>query len=331
MSDSEAALLEVRDLCVEFATQRGTVRAIDGLSFDSVAGEITGIVGESGCGKSTTALAIMGLLPEQGRVTRGDLRLQGTNLLALSPPALRGLRGPAMSMVFQDALAALDPTMRVGRQLMEPLTLHLGLSRRAAHERAIELLGRVGIPSPQLRVDSYPHEFSGGMRQRAMIAIALACSPRLLIADEPTTALDVTIQRQILELLLELRDETGAGIVLITHDVGVVAETCDQVIVMYAGREVESGPAEAVLTQPAHPYTRGLLACSLDLAHDRDRPLDAIPGMPPDLLSLPDGCPYEPRCPDAGPACRQMPSMVKVSGLHQAACWRVTESDPAHG
>jgi len=328
---SGRALLEVRDLCVEFDTQRGVVRAIDGLSFSCAAGQITGIVGESGCGKSTTALAIMGLLPAQGRVARGSLHLDGTQLTGLPERELRRLRGPAMAMVFQDALAALDPTMRVGAQLIEPLNLHLGLRGEAARRRAIELLERVGIPSPDLRIDSYPHEFSGGMRQRVMIAIALACSPTLLIADEPTTALDVTIQRQILELLLELRDETGAGIVLITHDVGVVAETCDQVVVMYAGREVECGPAQPVLTRPRHPYTQGLLACSLDLAHDRERPLDAIPGLPPELSTLPPGCPFQPRCPVSMAKCNDTPGMMPVGPAHQAACWAIGEEAYDHG
>jgi oligopeptide/dipeptide ABC transporter ATP-binding protein len=230
-------------------------------------------------------------------------------------------------MIFQDALAALDPTMKVGRQLLEPLRTHLHMSPAEARERAIELLARVGIPSPAERLGAYSYEFSGGMRQRVMIAMALSCAPKLLLADEPTTALDVTIQRQILDLMLSLRDETGAGVILITHDVGVVAETCDRVVVMYAGREVESGPAEEVFVRPQHPYTIGLLGSTLDLGRDKDKPLQAVPGMPPDLIDLPPGCLFWPRCTRQTEICQEQTPVLQVVGgrEHEAACWHMDE------
>ena len=323
-------VLQVRDLHVAFPTQDGVVQAVAGLTLDIAPGEIVGLVGESGCGKSTAALTLMGLLQKPGRITGGEILLDGRNIVPLAEREMRMLRGPKVAMIFQDALAALDPRMRVGRQITEPLEIHMRLSGKAARQRAIELLAAVGIPSPAERIDQYPHEFSGGMRQRAMIAVALACNPRLLIADEPTTALDVIIQRQILDLILRLRDETGAGVLMITHDVGVVAELCDRVVVMYAGRAVETGATQQVFTRAAHPYTSGLLGSTLDLESDRDQPLRAIPGLPPDLIHLPPGCVFAPRCPRVSDQCRLQPALEFVDTDHATACWHWRE-ELAHG
>jgi oligopeptide/dipeptide ABC transporter ATP-binding protein len=319
--------LQVRDLKTLFFTQDGVVAAVDGVSFDVAAGEMLGLVGESGCGKSTIALSIMRLLPPQGRIVGGQIVLDGQDVVALSGRQVRALRGPKMAMIFQDSLAALNPTLRISKQLMEPLQIHLGMSAREARQQAVQLLARVGIPSPEERLDAYAHEFSGGMRQRVMIAIALSCDPKLLIADEPTTALDVTVQSQILDLMLKLRAETGAGVVIITHDVGVVAETCDRVVVMYAGRVAESGTTEEVFQRPRHPYTIGLLNSTLDLGRDRNAPLEAIPGLPPDLIGLPPGCQFWPRCPRHMEICqREAPLLVVVGGGHEVACWLVDET-----
>ena len=319
-------VLEVRGLQVAFPTRDGVVTALDGLSMQAAPGEIIGLVGESGCGKSTAALSFMRLIPKPGKITAGEIRIEDQNILTLSDAAMRSLRGPSVAMIFQDALTALDPRMPVGKQICEPLQLHQRLSARAAKARAIELLASVGIPSPERRFSQYPHEFSGGMRQRAMIALAISCNPRLLLADEPTTALDVTVQRQILSLIARMRDETGAAIILITHDVGVVAELCDQVIVMYAGRVVESGPTRKVFTSPTHPYTSGLLSSTLELTKDRSLPLTAIPGLPPELIHLPPGCAFAPRCSRADSVCSQTrPELVAVAPGHQVACWHWQE------
>ncbi|MCU0509607.1 MAG: ABC transporter ATP-binding protein [Anaerolineae bacterium] len=322
----EAPVLDVRDLQVQYPTREGIVTALDGLSMQVKAGEIVGLVGESGCGKSTAALSFMRLLPKPGRIAAGSITLDGRDILKLSEREMRGLRGPSVAMIFQDALTALDPTMPVGKQIAEPLRLHKGLSGGAARARAIELLGQVGIPDPERRFGQYSHEFSGGMRQRAMIAVALSCGPRLLIADEPTTALDVTVQRQILRLIRELRDTSGAAVVYITHDVGVVAELCARVIVMYAGRAVETGPTQRVFTAPAHPYTAGLLGSTLELTGDRSLPLNAIPGLPPELIDLPAGCAFAPRCPLAVRQCQEARPALEAAGDghavdHQVACW----------
>jgi oligopeptide transport system ATP-binding protein len=322
-----AVVLDVRDLQVSFPTREGAVTALDGLSMQVSPGEIIGLVGESGCGKSTAALSFLRLVPKPGKITAGQILLDGQDILKLSPSAMRRLRGPSVAMIFQDALTALDPRMPVGRQIMEPLQIHQALSAQAAKARAIALLASVGIPAPEKRFSQYSHEFSGGMRQRAMIALALSCSPRLLLADEPTTALDVTVQRQIMSLIKRLRDETGAAIILITHDVGVVAEMCDQVIVMYAGRAAETGPTRTVFTRPAHPYTLGLLSSTLELTRDRSRPLNAIPGLPPELIHLPAGCVFAPRCPRAGEVCQNArPTLEAVEPGHQVSCWRWKES-----
>jgi oligopeptide/dipeptide ABC transporter ATP-binding protein len=316
-------VLSVKDLQVQFPTREGVVTALDGLSMQVMPGEIVGLVGESGCGKSTAALSFMRLIPKPGRITGGQILLDNHDIVTLSEPDMRRLRGPSVAMIFQDALTALDPTMPVGKQIAEPLQLHKGLSAGAARARAIELFGQVGIPEPERRFSQYSHEFSGGMRQRAMIAVALSCGPRLLLADEPTTALDVTVQRQILRLIRQLRDTLGAAVVFITHDVGVVAELCARVIVMYAGRAVETGPTQSVFTTPAHPYTAGLLGSTLELTGDRSLPLNAIPGLPPELIDLPSGCAFAPRCPRAAAECRSSaPVLEPAVGQQSVACWR---------
>ncbi len=319
-------VLQLKNLQVKFHTQDGVVSAVEGLSLQVAAGQILGLVGESGCGKSTTALSIMRLLPKTSRIAGGEMLLDGENILRLNEREMRKLRGSKIAMIFQDALSALDPTMRVGQQIMEPLQTHLGLSKAQARARALELLTTVGITQPERRLNQYTFEFSGGMRQRVMIAIALTCNPRLLLADEPTTALDVTVQRQILNLLLKLRNLVDAGIILITHDVSVVSEVCDTVVVMYAGREVEQGFTEEVFTQPRHPYTIGLLGSTLGAVADRSKPLYAIPGLPPDLIHLPPGCPFAPRCPRATTLCNEkMPPIEQVSSRHSVACWHWNE------
>jgi oligopeptide/dipeptide ABC transporter ATP-binding protein len=293
------------------------------LSFTVAAEETLGLVGESGCGKSTAALALMRLVPKPGQIVGGSMRLNDVELTSLSETQMRARRGPELAMVFQDALTALDPRMPVGKQIVEPLQVHLHLSAAAARQRAVELLAQVGIPSPASRLKQYPHEFSGGMRQRAMIALALSCRPRLLLADEPTTALDVTMQNQILDLILDLRKQTGTAVILITHDVGIVAKACDRVVVMYAGREVEVGPTRALFTRPAHPYTRGLLESALVLEHDRNKSLQAIPGLPPELIHLPPGCVFAPRCSLRSERCiQEQPGMEPAAQSgHQVACW----------
>ncbi|MEV4437995.1 ABC transporter ATP-binding protein [Streptomyces sp. NPDC049577] len=290
------AFLSVQDLYVRFRTEDGVVQAVDGLSFELERGRTLGIVGESGSGKSVTSLAVLGLHDPRTSEVRGRILLDGQELTTASESALEKLRGDKMAMIFQDSLTALSPYYTVGRQIAEPYRKHTGASRREARQRAVEMLARVGIPTPALRVDDYPHQFSGGMRQRAMIAMALVCDPELLIADEPTTALDVTVQAQILDLLKDLQQQTGSAIVLITHDLGVVAHTVDDLLVMYAGRAVERGTAREVLRTPRHPYTWGLLGSMPRLATDADQPLVPIPGSPPSLLDPPPGCPFHPRC-----------------------------------
>ncbi|MEV5505874.1 ABC transporter ATP-binding protein [Streptomyces orinoci] len=288
--------LSVRDLHVRFRTEDGIVKAVDGLSFDLERGRTLGIVGESGSGKSVTNLTVLGLHDPRSTEVRGEILLDGQELTGAAESTLEKLRGHKMAMIFQDSLTALSPYYTVGRQIAEPFRKHTGASRRDARLRAIEMLEKVGIPNPALRVDDYPHQFSGGMRQRAMIAMALVCDPELLIADEPTTALDVTVQAQILDLLKELQQQTGSAIILITHDLGVVANTVDDLLVMYAGRAVERGPVREVLRSPQHPYTWGLLGSMPRLNSDVAEPLNPIPGAPPSLLAPPPGCPFHPRC-----------------------------------
>ena len=291
-------LLEVDNLQTEFQTSGGRVQAVRGVSFTVERGETVGLVGESGSGKSVTSLSIMGLIPSPpGRVVGGSVRLDGEELIGRAARDLQRLRGSRMAMVFQDPFSCLNPTMTLGAQVAEPIRLHQGVSKREARERVLQLFRDVRIPNPELRLRQYPHEISGGQRQRVMIAMAFACNPELLIADEPTTALDVTVQAQVLALMAAMQKKTDAGIVLITHDLGVVAEVCDRVLVMYAGMVVESGSVEQIFRAPKHPYTQGLLASLPQFQSERAHRLATIAGQPPDLAHLPPGCPFVPRCP----------------------------------
>ncbi|MBM3504175.1 MAG: ABC transporter ATP-binding protein [Alphaproteobacteria bacterium] len=317
-----SALLTIEDLAIEFVTRRGNVPAVRGVSLHVTPGESLGLVGESGSGKSVLAHTVMGLLRLPGRVRRGQVRWKGEALSIEGHAGNDGVRGRQMSIVFQDALAALNPLLTVGRQIEEVLEQHRNLSRSAARERATELLTLVGIPDPALRLRGYPHEFSGGMRQRAMIAMALAAEPQLLIADEPTTALDVTIQAQIIYLLRDLQARLGLAMLFITHDLGVIAAMCDRLAVIYAGRIVESGPASEVFARPAHPYTMGLLRSTPRLDTDRER-LTSVDGSPPELLDLPVGCAFALRCPLADARCRaEDPRLNDVATGRTAACFR---------
>jgi peptide/nickel transport system ATP-binding protein len=322
------ALLELRDLRTHFAGDDGEFRAVDGVSFSLKPGETLGIVGESGCGKSVTALSIMGLVPQPpGRIAGGEVIFEGTDLLKLSPAALRELRGNAISMIFQEPMTSLNPAFTIGNQIAEAILRHRKTTKREAREKAIEMLRRVRIPAPEQRVDDYPHKLSGGMRQRAMIAMALACDPKLLIADEPTTALDVTVQAQILDLMRSLRDETGAAIMLITHDLGVIAEMAQEVIVMYAGKVVERAAVAALFADPQHPYTVGLLG-SIPKLHVEQEQLATIEGIVPNPLDLPQGCRFHPRCPFAVERCREAePPLAEVKSGHLSACWRTPLED----
>ncbi|MFK7990581.1 MAG: ABC transporter ATP-binding protein [Sandaracinaceae bacterium] len=316
-------LLVVDDLVTAFHTDEGSVRAVDGVSFELPEGETLGIVGESGCGKSVTSLSIMGLVPDPpGVIERGRITFEGTDLVSLPEREMRKLRGNRISMIFQEPMTSLNPVHRVGRQIAESLRLHRGLSKKAARDRAIELLDLVGIPSPASRVDAYPHELSGGMRQRVVIAMALACEPKLLIADEPTTALDVTIQAQILELLQKLKEDMGMSIIFITHDLGVVAELCDEVVVMYAGTVVERAPTAELYADPRHPYTRGLLASVPGHGESAEGGrLPTIAGMVPDLRHLPKGCRFRERCDRAEARCAQAEPPLTTDGNRSVACF----------
>jgi peptide/nickel transport system ATP-binding protein len=315
------ALLDVEDLQTHFRTPDGVNRAVDGVSFQVKEGETLAIVGESGCGKSVTANSILRLIPEPPGKIAGAIRFQGRDLLALPERAMRDIRGNDISMIFQEPMTSLNPVLTIGRQLRETLRLHEGLERRAAEDRAVEMLNLVGIPEARRRLHEYPHQLSGGMRQRVMIAMALACDPKLLIADEPTTALDVTIQAQILDLMRRLREESGAAIVLITHDLGVVAEVCDEVVVMYAGQVVERAPVEALFRMPQHPYTVGLLGALPRLDHRRPR-LAAIEGSVPNMSAPPAGCRFQARCPFRIPRCAELPPLADIGGGHLSRCWR---------
>ena len=320
MSEPAAPLLEVRDLQVRIPLSRGTVRAVDGASFTVGVGEAMGLVGESGCGKSMTLRAVMGLLPRPAEITGGQVLFAGEDLATARASRIRELRGRGIAMIFQEPMTALNPVMKVGAQIAEGPYAHLGYGRRKARERAIELMQLVGIPDPVRRSQSYPHELSGGMRQRVMIAIALSCEPQLILCDEPTTALDVTIQDQILKLLLRLREELGMSIVFVTHDLAVIAQTCQTLAVMYAGEVVEAGTVHEVFHQPRHPYTLGLLRSVPDPVDVRDV-LDSIPGSPPDLVAPPPGCRFAPRCPFAEDDCREgRKPLLPLEGDRASAC-----------
>jgi len=314
-------LLEVRNLRTTFRTEDGPVTAVNGLSFSLQAGETLGIVGESGSGKSVTALSIMRLLSRNAAVTSDAIVFNGEDLTAKSEAAMRKIRGHQIAMIFQDPMTSLNPVLSIGEQIAEAVRLHLGYSRADSRTKAIEMLKKVRIPSPEQRLDDYPHQFSGGMRQRVMIAMALSCNPQVLIADEPTTALDVTIQAQILELMNEMQGETGAAIIMITHDLGVVAEVCKNVLVMYGGNLVEYGTASQIFTEPKMPYTQGLLA-SLPRLDDRtQRRLQPIKGQPPNLLNLPPGCAFAPRCAQRMPVCAQPVRLYEFEDGQEARCW----------
>jgi len=315
-------LLSVEDLHVRFWTRRGTIHAVNGISFGIAPGETLGIVGESGCGKSVTSLALLGILPRAGRATEGKAVFDGRDLLELSDGELRRVRGKEIAMIFQDPMTSLNPVLTIGRQITEALETHFGMKGKVAEQRAAELLDRVGIPAATKRVRDYPHQFSGGMRQRAMIAMALACKPKLLIADEPTTALDVTIQAQILGLLRELVAEENAALILITHDLGVVAGMCERVNVMYAGMFMETGTAEQLFARPRHPYTVGLLQSIPRLDAARRERLHPIEGTPRDMLSPPQACPFQPRCRYEVEQSRQeVPPLEQIEPGHKVACF----------
>ena len=319
-------LLEVRHLRVEFPTRAGTLLALDDISFEIAPGEILGVVGESGAGKSLTGAAIIGLLEPPGRMAGGEIWLAGRRIDQLSADEMRQVRGRQIGAVFQDPLTSLNPLYTVGRQLTETIQAHLPLNASQARERAIDLLRQTGIPAPEARVDQYPHQFSGGMRQRVVIALALAAEPRLIVADEPTTALDVSIQAQIIALLRRLARDTGASVMLVTHDMGVIAETCDRVAVMYAGRLVEIGPVHQVIHQPAHPYTVGLMGSIPAMDEDKER-LSQIDGAMPRLNAIPPGCAFHPRCERVMPRCRQDRPGLMAAGATQAACWLVASPE----
>lgn len=316
---AQEVLLEVKDLATYFSTEEGIVKAVDGVDFRVHRGEVVGVVGESGCGKSITSMSILRLIPQpQGKIVRGEIIFEGKNLLQFSDAEMRAIRGNRIALISQDPMTSLNPVLTVGEQIMEAIILHQKLDKAAAKDKAIEMLRRVGIPSPEKRVDEYPHQFSGGMRQRAIIAMALSCEPRLLIADEPTTALDVTIQAQILDLMREIKTNDKAGIIFITHDMGVVAEMCDYVCVMYAGKVVEATDVFTLFKTPSHPYTSGLLRSipRLDVVKDR---LESIDGQPPSLSRIPKGCSFAPRCTEAQDICRQQEPQLKQVGVNQYA------------
>ncbi|MBI2213158.1 MAG: ABC transporter ATP-binding protein [Acidobacteria bacterium] len=319
--DATAPVLELRGLRVGFDTDDGRITAVDGVSFAIGNGEALALVGESGCGKSVTALSILRLLPRSARISGGEVRYRGRDLLALDEHAMRAYRGDRIAMIFQEPMTSLNPVMTIGDQVGEPLRIHRDASRAEARKRAVELLDIVQIPDARSRVDDYPHQLSGGMRQRAMIAMALACSPELLIADEPTTALDVTIQAGILELLASLRKSLGLSILLITHNLGIVAEFCERAVVMYTGRIVEDARVDTLFREPKHPYTRGLLA-SLPRLSSGARRLSTIPGVVPDLRKLPTGCTFNPRCPELMPICPSaVPALMPAGGGSRARCF----------
>jgi oligopeptide/dipeptide ABC transporter ATP-binding protein len=325
------AILEVRNLKTYFSTDDGIVKAVDDVSFSLAKGETLGIVGESGCGKSVTSLSVMRLIPSPpGRIMAGDILLDSASVLAMGKRELRELRGGRISMIFQDPMTCLNPFLRISTQLVETLQLHQGLDKREAKIKAVEMLRMVGIPHPEKRIDAYPHQFSGGMRQRVMIAMALSCNPEILIADEPTTALDVTIQAQILEIIKELSRKLGTAVILITHDLGVVSGMCDRICVMYAGRMVERGSTDVIFADPKHPYTRGLIRSVPRLDKVTGERLYSIQGTPPSLIDMPECCPFHPRCEHAMEVCRkQYPPETDFGDGHRAHCWLYGEAAAA--
>jgi peptide/nickel transport system ATP-binding protein len=314
------SLLQVKNLVVEFPHRRGTLRALDDVSFEIAPGEILGVVGESGAGKSLTGASIIGLLEPPGRVASGQILLEGERIDGLPYEQMRKIRGRKIGAIFQDPLTSLNPLYSVGRQLIETITTHLPVTQAEARQRAIQLLKDTGIPAAEQRIDHYPHQFSGGMRQRVVIALALAAEPKLIVADEPTTALDVSIQAQIISLLKTICKKRGAAVMLITHDMGVIAETCDRVAVMYAGRVAEIGPVHEVINHPAHPYTAGLMSCIPDMTQDREN-LHQIDGAMPRLNAIPQGCAFNPRCERVFDKCGQARPNLMHAGATQAACW----------
>ncbi len=316
-------LISVRNLRIEFNTERGVVRAIDDVSFDILPGETLGVVGESGCGKSVTSLAILGLIPSPpGRIVSGSIRLQGRELVGLPEAEYRKVRGREISMIFQEPMTALNPVFTVGSQMVDVLVRHKQLTRRQARQVAIDMLAKVGIPSPEKRIDEYPHQLSGGMRQRVMIAMALSCGPKLLLADEPTTALDVTTQAQVMEEIVQLQEEFGTAVVLVTHDLGVVAETCQRAVVMYCGKVIEEAEIETLFHHPKHPYTRGLMDSIPRIRDEKKAELPTIPGTVPDLLHLPKGCRFVDRCFQAQERCCQgEPALERQADGSQVACF----------
>ena len=322
-----APVLEVIDLSVEFSTDRGRVRAVNNISFSVASGEVVGLVGESGCGKTVTGLAILGLVPQPpGEIVNGQILLNGKDLLQLDEAGMRRVRGSDISMIFQEPMTALNPVLTIGYQMSEILQLHKGLSKRQARSAAIEMLAIVGIPSPNKRIDEYPHELSGGMRQRVMIAMALSCGPKLLIADEPTTALDVTTQAQVLEEIVRLQRQFEMAVILITHDLGVVAETCQRALVMYCGEVVEAAPIGPLFSAPRHPYTAGLLRSIPRIRSEKLARLPVIEGMVPDLAALPDGCRFADRCNKVQSGCReQSPRLITDTAERAVACWHPVE------
>jgi oligopeptide transport system ATP-binding protein len=321
-SNGRAPILKVEDLITRFNTPEGTVYAVNGVSFEMSEGETLGVVGESGCGKSVTMLSVLQLIPRPpGKIVSGKALFHGNDLLSLTPDEIRTVRGAQIAMIFQDPMTSLNPVLTIGKQVSEPLMLHLGMTKKDAEERVVELLRLVGIPESEKRLTQYPHQFSGGMRQRVMIAMALACNPQILIADEPTTALDVTIQAQIIDLVKKLRDEIGMSVVWITHDLGVVAGMAQRMMVMYAGFIIEEAPVKELYAHPTHPYTLGLLRSLPRLDMGQKEKLNVIPGLPPLLLERPVGCPFAPRCPYAFERCVENPPLLDVGVDHRAACW----------
>jgi len=317
------SLLEVKDLTTRFHTMDGVVHAVNGISYTLEEGQALGIVGESGCGKSVSVLSVMGLIPDPpGKIAAGQVLYRGQDLLKLDDRQMEGIRGKEIAMVFQDPMTSLNPVLTIGRQISEPLIVHLGMGQEEAHERVVELLAIVGIPQAADRYRDYPHQFSGGMRQRVMIAMALACNPSVLIADEPTTALDVTIQAQIVDLVKMLRDRLGMTVIWITHDLGLIAGLVEKIIVMYAGFIVERGHVDDIYSDPRHPYTLALLKSLPRVDRSSDERLATIPGLPPDLLGLPPGCPFTPRCAYVVERCQQEnPRLVPLGPDHEVACW----------